>query len=284
MHPSANVLTGRDVILEIVRNLCEGSEPLLYSTIAPSVFHVYLHPDDYERLHPIFARLTEEAIAALDQEVARLNRRIRLRAALARITGAPTPVQRSGEGWHIDYQADPDDAVEPGAIAVVSELALPPPPDFAGPGTRRIVTTRTGHPTATRQDVAPPEGAPAAGTLATLRYKDERGDHLFRITKDLIKVGRGGVSYWVDVQLHTSADVSREHFRLRRDPASGTFFIADLSAFGTTVNGKRLPSSVEVVDGQKREKQPPVENPLPPRATIGVADTVSIEFEAGENG
>ena len=123
--------------------------------------------------------------------------------------------------------------------------------------------------------------APADAAHATLRYQDERGAHLFRITKDLIKVGRGGVSYWVDVQLQTSADVSREHFRLRRDPATGQFFITDLSSFGTTVNGKAIPSSVEVVDGQRRESQPPVETALPARASIRVADTLTIEFELG---
>lgn len=278
MQTPPNVLTGRDVILEIVRNLREGSEPLLYTTLAPAVFHVYLHADDYERLHPIFARLTEQAITALEQEVARFNRGGKLRAALGRFASVPMPMERSGEGWHIDYQIDPDESLEPGAVAVVSELALPPPPEFAGTRTRRIVTTRTGHATATRQDVEAPE--PSAGpALATLEYRDDRGPHLFRIAKDLIKVGRGGVSYWVDVQLQTSADVSREHFRLRRDPATGQFFLTDLSAFGTTVNGTKVPTSVEVVDGQKREKQPPVETPLPAQATIGVADTLAIEFK-----
>lgn len=271
-------LTGRDVILEIVRNLREGSEPLLYTTVAPAVFHIYLHADDYERLHAIFPRLTVEATAALNDEVARFNRGGRLRTALGKFTSVPMPMERPSDGWHIDYQVDPDEKMEPGTIAVVSELALPAPPEFAGPRTRRIVTTRTRQPTATRQDVEVADiAAPAA--YATLRYQDDRGTHLFRIAKDLIKVGRGGVSYWVDVQLQTSADVSREHFRLRREPATGQFFITDLSAFGTTVNGKKIPTSVEVVDGQKREKQPPLETPLPPRATIGVADTLTIEFE-----
>jgi hypothetical protein len=279
MTSQAKTLTGRDVILEIVRNLREGSEPLLFSTIAPSVFHVYLHADDYDRIHPIFPRMTEQAGAALDREVERFNRGARLRSALGRLTGEGTPIERSGDGWHIDYQVDPDETMSPGEIVVVSELALPAPKDLAGPKTRRIVTTRTGHAATTRQDAEPVDAAAAARAFATLKYQDERGPHLFNIAKDLIKVGRGGVSYWVDVQLQTSADVSREHFRLRRDPATGQFFIADLSAFGTTVNGARLPAGVEVVDGQKREKQPPVETLLPARATIGVADTIVIEFQ-----
>ena len=50
-HPT-DQLTARDVILEIVHNMREGIEPLLYSSLAPAVYHVFLHPDDYERLQP----------------------------------------------------------------------------------------------------------------------------------------------------------------------------------------------------------------------------------------
>ena len=50
--PSERPLSARDVILEIVNNMREGIEPLLYSSLAPAVFTVFLHADDYERLHP----------------------------------------------------------------------------------------------------------------------------------------------------------------------------------------------------------------------------------------
>ena len=50
---AANPATARDIILEIVRNMREGLEPLHYSTLAPSVFHVYLHTADIERLRGI---------------------------------------------------------------------------------------------------------------------------------------------------------------------------------------------------------------------------------------
>jgi len=39
---------------------------------------------------------------------------------------------------------------------------------------------------------------------------------------------------------------SREHFRLRRDPETGKFFLKDLSRLGTTINGVAAPSSIEV--------------------------------------
>ncbi len=42
--------TARDIIHEILRNMREGLEPLHYTTLPPAIYHVYLHPDDMERL------------------------------------------------------------------------------------------------------------------------------------------------------------------------------------------------------------------------------------------
>src|SRR5271157_4601692 len=66
--------TAREIILEIVRNMREGLEPLHYSTLAPTLYHVYLHPDDMERLRGIIPRIVEEARRALDAELESLNR------------------------------------------------------------------------------------------------------------------------------------------------------------------------------------------------------------------
>src|SRR5438105_13219577 len=71
---TANPATARDIILEIVRNMREGLEPLHYSTLAPAIYHVYLHPDDMERLRGIVPRIVEEARRALDAELEALNR------------------------------------------------------------------------------------------------------------------------------------------------------------------------------------------------------------------
>src|SRR5262245_24439778 len=70
VHPA----TAREIIVEIVRNMREGLEPLHYSTLAPSVYHVYLHHDDMERLRGIVPRIVEEARRALDAELDALNR------------------------------------------------------------------------------------------------------------------------------------------------------------------------------------------------------------------
>src|SRR5260370_12757160 len=97
------------------------------------------------------------------------------------------------------------------------------------------------------------------------------------MTKDEIVVGRGGRDYWTDINLETLPDVSREHFRLRRDPASGEFFLKDLSRLGTTINGEAVPSSVEhTAAGEKRDRNQ--EAPLPPQSRIGLAGVVFLEF------
>src|SRR6266568_3462484 len=74
-HPAAaKPATAREIILEIVRNMREGLEPLHYSTLPPSVYHVYVHASDLERLRGIVPRIIDEARRALDAELETLNR------------------------------------------------------------------------------------------------------------------------------------------------------------------------------------------------------------------
>ena len=77
-------------------------------------------------------------------------------------------------------------------------------------------------------------------------------------------------------------DVSREHFRLRRDPASGQFFLKDLSQLGTTIDGAKAPSSMTIEGGEKRDLN--LEAPVPVRARIGLAGVVFLEFRSTSNG
>ena len=71
---TATPATAREIILEIVRNMREGLEPLHYSTLPPAVYHVYLHASDMDRLRGIMPRIVDEAHRALDEELERLNR------------------------------------------------------------------------------------------------------------------------------------------------------------------------------------------------------------------
>ncbi len=272
--------TARDIIHEILRNMREGLEPLHYTTLPPAIYNVYLHPDDMERLRGILPRITEEARRALDDEIASF-RKPSIAEKFKLSKSAPTVAAPEG-GWQIRILENTDDDVAPGDIVIHSELAMPAKPEFgAGSMTKRIATRRLAGAETASQSYAPVSAAPVQpieGVWATVEYRDAAGPKTYRMTKDEIVVGRGGRDYWTDIKLETVPDVSREHFRLRRDPATGQFFLKDLSRLGTTINGEKAPSSIEFVDGEKRDRN--VEAPVPPQARIGLADVLFLEFRS----
>src|SRR5580704_11787122 len=122
--PTANPATARDVILEIVRNMKEGLEPLQYSTLPPAIYHVYLHPGDMDRLRAIVPRIVDEARRALDAEVESLNR-----ASLAerlKLSRRSDPKISAPEGgWQIRILENTDEEVAQGDLVIYSELAVP---------------------------------------------------------------------------------------------------------------------------------------------------------------
>jgi hypothetical protein len=274
---SATSATAREIILEIVRNMREGLEPLQYSTLAPAIYDVYLHPDDMERLRGIVPRILEEARRALDAELESLNRgglAERLKIARHSEPKVSAPVG----GWQIRILENTDDGVGTGDIVIYSELALPAKTELgAGSMTKRIATRRMGSTQIAPQTSYQPAAAPA-DAVAVLEYEDNGGRKTFHMTKDEIVVGRGGRDYWTDLKLETLPDVSREHFRLRRDPQTGKFFLKDLSRLGTTINGERAPSSIEFVNNEKRDRN--VEAAVPDRARIGLAEVVFLDFRS----
>ena len=279
--------TAREIIFEIVRNMRDGLEPLHYSTLAPAIYHVYLHSGDMERLRGILPRIVDEARRALDAEMESLNRAsIAEKMKLAR-RGTPKIAVPDG-GWQIRILENTDEDVSPGDITIYSELALPAKAELgAGSMTKRIATRRLAGVASTSQSYDPPPAATSAppadaSAFAVIEYEDKSGRKTYQMTKDQIVVGRGGRDYWTDLKLETLPDVSREHFRLRRDPASGQFFLKDLSRLGTTINGQKAPSSVEFEGSDKRDLN--LEAPVPARARIGLADVVFLEFRSASNG
>lgn len=271
--------TAREIILEIVRNMREGLEPLRYSALPPAIYHVYLHPDDMDRLRGIVPRVIDEARRALDAELDTLNR-----ASFAdrmKIKRTPEPKITAPEGgWQIQILEYTEEDAKPGDIIIHSELGLPAKPEFGGGNmTKRIATRRMGGATSTSQSYQP--GLPQS-TYAVIEYQDNSGRQTYRMTKEEIVVGRGGRDYWTDLKLDTLPDVSREHFRLRRDPATGKFYLKDLSSLGTTINGQPAPSSVEIINGDRRDRN--LETPVPDTARIGLAGVVFLDFRSTSNG
>jgi pSer/pThr/pTyr-binding forkhead associated (FHA) protein len=80
----------------------------------------------------------------------------------------------------------------------------------------------------------------------------------------------------VDVRIASSAEVSREHARIRRDTATDRFFLIDLSTLGTTLNGRQVPKGFDDIDGAKLENGS--EAALPDVATIGLAGRIFLDF------
>ena len=73
MNEPRGSVTGKRIILEIVREMREGLHPLLYSRVAPGLYCVYLHPEDFARLEGLVPRIRAEAGRALSDELSRLN-------------------------------------------------------------------------------------------------------------------------------------------------------------------------------------------------------------------
>jgi hypothetical protein len=270
---TATPATARDIILEIVRNMTEGLEPLHYSTLPPAIFHVYLHPDDMERLRGILPRILDEARRALDAEVESLNRAsFAEKLKIARRTDPRIAVPEGG--WQIRILENTDEDAAPGDIEIRSELAVPGKEEFgSGSMTKRIATRRMGGVESTKQSYEAPAAAQpvaVAGAFAIIDYEDKSGRKSFAVSKDQIVVGRGGRDYWTDLKLDTLPDVSREHCRLRRDATTGQFFLTDVSSLGTTIDGAKA--------------APQQETPLPARARIGLAGVVYLEFRSTPNG
>ncbi|HEX2452400.1 MAG TPA: FHA domain-containing protein [Vicinamibacterales bacterium] len=285
--------SGRRIWKAVRDELMLNLYPLPYSTLAPAVYHVYLHPEDFESIEPVAPRIVGQIQRALADEVQKLNRGLERsnRRVLTRLLDRETlpPLETPASGWEIHITADRNGDLERGQLGIVSTLAMPAPVEYGGTPTTRIVKSVVGHGrrTATTTDVqepAVPSKATSAplprpadnGERARLKYEDEQGPHVFVMRKESLSVGRGGSSAWVDVQIVGSSKVSREHFRLRCDPA-GRFYIQDVSLWGTSVDGTPIPPAVKTADGVTG---PGDEFPLPPKASIRIADVVVIEFES----
>jgi pSer/pThr/pTyr-binding forkhead associated (FHA) protein len=308
--------SGKHIWAAVRDELMLNLYPLPFSTLAPTVYHIYLHPDDFVAVEPIASRIVAQIEKALTTEVASLNDGMArsARRVLARLLKRDElpPIEVPSSGWQIHIQADRNGEIARGQLGIVSTLAMPAPPEYGGTPTTRIVKSVVsgGKRTSSTTDVPQPEApkpvqpdAPSAARItqetprepppsrstsqtaaragdaserARLSYRDDRGPHVFIMRKDAISAGRGGNSAWVDVQIAAPSKVSREHFRIRREP-DGRFFIQDVSLWGTFVNGTAVPPAVKTSEGVT---QPGPELPLPAKAHITLADVIEIEFDA----
>ena len=274
----------RDLIVAVLDNMRRYQEPLVYSILVPNRYLIYLHPAEYARLEGILPIVREQTVRGLVEEVEKLNRPSMLQRYAGRMLRKPRiPFESAAGNWHVEFLEDPDGEVPEGAFLVDSELRSPQNVELgAGDRTRRITTVHLGQRVSTRERTVTKQArsdAPRADArvLARITHEDDAGRHTYDVVKDSVTIGRGGTTYPVDITIVSSADVSREHARIRRDAQSGAFFLIDLSSLGTTLNGRHVPRGYDEVDGTKRENG--VETPLSDRTRIGLADTVYLQFE-----
>jgi hypothetical protein len=257
--------TGKDIILALLENMRESEEPLLYNTIVPSHYDVYLHGEDYHRLSSVFPGIIEEARTALTKEMSRLSKK-----GWPLLPGKKAKQSRyeaAEKDWFIKFHSDEDEELAPGDILVDSRLALAAPQDYGvGSKTQRTLTLQSGGETKKLKRYTQ-ESNTEKPALARITYTDKEGRaHEYLMTSHEISVGRGGRTDYCDLELEAPPDISRQHFYLRHDAQTRAFFIQDVSKFGTSVNGRAL--------------TPKAWEPMPAKGTIRLADKLLLQFES----
>ncbi len=134
--------------------------------------------------------------------------------------GARKQYRIAQDDWWIELFSDSEGAVPPGDVEIHSELN-----DVVQPGYRGAKTTlidREPSVTAARvaRDRAQTRRQPDK-VFAEIRYQDDSGPQTFFVTQNEVSIGRGGEDLWVDLPLYSNDEVSREHVRVRRNPATG---------------------------------------------------------------
>jgi hypothetical protein len=269
-------ISGRIIIDQLIRNMELGQFEMAYSVLAPCIFSLYLHPEDFTRLTGVFDLIREDAKKALAGRLAELNAKPLggIVPGFGARRGAKNrkPYKIACKDFTFEFFPDSEGAVPLGDVEIHSELNETPQPGYHGTKTSLLerepsvgaITGRAGVRTETRQ---PSEADRADDRVyAEIRYEDDSGPQLYLMTQNEISVGRGGDGAQVSLALYTNDEVSREHLRVRRDAAQKRFVIVDKSMNGTWLNGKRLERGVEET--------------LPPKARIGVAEVITLQFEA----
>jgi len=253
-------ISGQIIIDQLTRNMELGQFEMGYSVLVPCIFSIYLHPDDYTRLAGIQDLIKEDARRALAARLAQWNSK----APLFKRGKAHKLFRIARKDWWLEFFADSENVVPPGDVEIHSELN-----DVPQPGYRGVKTTLIDRETSiTSARVALDRTATRRGVdkiYAEIRYEDDSGPQSYFVTQNEITIGRGGEDLSVDLPLYTNDEVSREHLRLRRDPATGSFTVADNSRNGTWLNGRKLRHGVEEA--------------LPDRARIQVAEVITLSFE-----
>jgi hypothetical protein len=261
-------LGGKTIIDQVLRNADAGQFELGYTVLLPCLFNLYLHPDDYARLSGIFPHIRDDARRALQARISQLNNPSSRALVFRSRKSESKEYKIAGSEFVFEFFSDDDGSVPVGDVEIHSELAETPRPGFHG-----VRTTLIGREPSVQaersQKVAPPVASePVVASeriYAEIRYEDDSGPQIYFVTQDEVSIGRGGDGRVVDLALYSDDDISREHLRLRRDPTRNRFLITDKSMNGTEVDGRKLVRDIEEA--------------LPSKATIELAEHVKMQFE-----
>lgn len=256
-------LNGNIIIGELIRNMELGRFEMTYSVLLPCVFTIYLNPDDYSTLNGVFPLVSEDARRALRARVADLNAPAPL-FGLRKRAASPKEYKIASRDWFIEFLSDPE--VPAGDVEIHSELNEVVQPGYRGTKTTLMDREPTAGARQTGPRFAETQLNGAGAIYGEISYQDDSGSQVYIVTQNRVSVGRGAEEQPVDLPLYASDEVSREHLIIRRDPATGFFYILDASTNGTWVNGKRLRKGIE--------------ESLPNRAQIGVGGVLTMSFEA----
>ena len=261
--PAEEGLHGPVIIEELLRNMELGQFEMNYSVLLPCIFSLYLHPDDYTRLSGVLDLIIEDSKRALRARVAQLNAKPTI-WGLGRRRGQPKEYKIASRDWVIEFFPDTEGSVPLGQVEVHSDLNEASKPGFRGAKTtlmdrdQSITSERT-------MDAEIETRRASERVYGEIRYEDDSGPQVYLVTQNIVRIGRGGDDLSMDVALYTNDEVSREQLVLRRDAATGRFWITDKSTNGTWVDGKRLKKGMEEL--------------LPDRVQIGVSEVLTLAFE-----
>ena len=319
MAAAVRAPSGRKIWKAVRDELMLNLYPLPFSTIAPTVYHVYLHPDDFDTIDGVAARVVGQIQQALTAEVEKVNLGLRrsTRRVLSRLLDREElpPIEVPGSGWEVHLCADRNGELERGQIGIVSTLAMPAPAEYAGTPTTRIVRSVVGGGRRTATSTtseAGPAAAPPAATPGATRVEPARSAETPARSAEIlarsaeIKDARDNRER---ARLTYDDEQGPHVFLMRKDSVSigrgGSSAWVDVQVSGSSkVSREHLRLRVDPggqffiqdvslwgtsVDGKpippavksaEGVTQPGPEQALPARARIGLADTVVIDFEA----
>jgi hypothetical protein len=242
-------ISGQTIVDELIRNMELGRLEMAYSVLLPCVFSVYLHPEDYQRLASVQDFIKEDARRALAARISAWNNA----NSLFRRGSAHKPHRIAQNDWWIELFSDSEGSVPQGDVEIHSELSDVPQPGYGGAKTTLI--DREPSVTARRTKCSP--------RSATATIPDRRSSSSRRTKSASAAAAR------------ISGSICRST-RAMKCPASTCVCSATRPAESSQFRTK----AATALGSMARRLTQGVEETLPERAEIGVAEVLKLSFEA----